>query len=180
MGDGARIGPFNVFRDVRSLRLGASATISQWNWISAAAALVEAGAPGSFAMGKHSAVTSRHYLDVSGGVSIGEFTTVAGVRSTFITHGIRWTVSEQSVKGIEIGDYCLISSNVSVTPGTVVENKVVVGMGATISGQLQSNSLYVQPRAALQRTDLVGSYFSRRRGFVDPAPTRERDVRSVN
>lgn len=52
---------------------------------------------------------------------------------------------------LEVGDYCLISSNVHVPPGTVVGNSVVVGMGATIAGKLLEPGLYVQPERRWSR-----------------------------
>ena len=42
-------------------------------------------------MGRHAALTSRHYVDCSNRVDIGEFTTVAGARSQILTHAIDFT-----------------------------------------------------------------------------------------
>lgn len=162
----SRIGAFNIIRGLVHLELHAGARIGQWNWITAAAALVRAGAPASLILAENSAVTSRHYIDASGGVSIGRFTTVAGVRSTFITHGINWRLSAQSYRSITIGEYCLISSNVNVAPGAQIADQVVIGMGATVSGILSEAGLYVAPRASLVKPALEGHYFSRDAGFI--------------
>lgn len=165
-GSNVRIGPGNVFRDLEYLELGESARIGQWNWISAATPLVVAGAPGSLKLGQHSAITSRHYLDASGGISIGRYTTVAGVRSTFVTHGIDWRTAEQTYKGIKIGDYCLLSSNLNVPPGARVSDCIVVGMGATIpSRELESGHLLIQPRATAV-AETTGEYFGRDSGYI--------------
>jgi UDP-3-O-[3-hydroxymyristoyl] glucosamine N-acyltransferase len=165
----ASIGPFNVFRDLESVHMDEFAVIGQWNWVSAAAPLVAAGGSGSLSLGQHSALTSRHYVDASGGISIGSFSTVAGVRSTFITHGIDWKTSEQTTRGIEIGEYCLVSSNTSIAPGTRLADRCVTGMGATLAGELtESESLYVAPRAGMVKTQLSGEYFRRSEGFVSP------------
>jgi acetyltransferase-like isoleucine patch superfamily enzyme len=170
----ASVGPGNVFRDLRALDLGPDSVIGQWNWVSAATPLVEAGGTGTLTVGKHSALTSRHYIDASGGVSIGDFTTVAGVRSTFITHGIDWRTSEQRTRSINIGSYCLIGSNAAVVPGTVVGDKVVTGMGLTLGGHISvENALYVGSRAKLFRANESGSYFTRKTGFVAPAVRRD-------
>jgi acetyltransferase-like isoleucine patch superfamily enzyme len=170
LGKRAVIGPGNVFRDLRLLSVGPDSVIGQWNWVSAAAPLVEAGGAGSLEIGTHSALTSRHYVDASGGVQIGDFTTVAGVRSTFITHGIDWMASEQRTRPITIGSYCLIGSNSAIVPGTIVVDNVVTGMGATLGGNVSSrNSLYVGERAKLLRTGQHGQYFTRPFGFVSPA-----------
>lgn len=166
IGDGAYIGSLNVIRDLAALELGEYATIGHWNWVSASRWLGEGGAACLLHLGAHSAITSRHYIDCSGGIRVGTHTTIAGVRSTFITHGISWKSSAQTFSPIEIGDYCLISSNVQVSPGAVVGSRVVVGMGATLAGRLLGPGLYVQPRATLVKSDLDGEYFHREQGVV--------------
>jgi UDP-3-O-[3-hydroxymyristoyl] glucosamine N-acyltransferase len=172
IGSTAYVGSFSVIRDLAVLTLGDHAIVGHWNWVSASKVLGQAGAPRQLNLGAHSAITSRHYIDCSGGIRIGTHTTIAGVRSTFVTHGISWKSSSQTFSDIEIGDYCLISSNVHVAPGTVVGNRVVVGMGATIAGKLLDPGLYVQPRAALVKSELAGEYFERELGHVERVETR--------
>ena len=166
IGDGAGIGAFNVVKDLAALTLQEYAVIGHWNWVTAARSLREAGAPCVFHLGAHSAITSRHYIDCSGGIRVGTHTTIAGVRSTLVTHGISWRSSAQTFSSIEIGDYCLISSNVQVSPGTVVGSRIVVGMGATIAGRVVDPGLYIQSRATLVKSDLDGDYFRRAQGHV--------------
>jgi acetyltransferase-like isoleucine patch superfamily enzyme len=166
IGDGARIGTFNVLRDLAVLTLAEHTMVGQWNWLTAARRLREAGAPCVFHLGAHSAITSRHYFACSGGVRIGIYTSIGGVRSTFITHQISWKSSDQTFRPIEIGDYCLITSNVQVAPGSIVGNRIVVGMGATIAGRLSDPGLYIQSRATLVKSDLDGEYFRRKEGHI--------------
>ncbi|WP_396653915.1 acyltransferase [Microbacterium sp. ARD31] len=176
IGENARIGIGNVFRDLRDLRLSHDSRIGQWNWISAATPLVRAGGAGDLLLEQHSALTSRHYLDCSGGIQIGSHATVAGVRSTFVTHGLQWTTSMQSFRGIKIGAYSLISSNCSLTPGTRIGRGVVIGMGATVAGNLSEPGLYLSNRANLVKSPLEGEYFTRTVGYIrDIAPPRSTD-----
>jgi acetyltransferase-like isoleucine patch superfamily enzyme len=167
IGDGAHIGPFNIFRGLAKFELGDGVRIGQWNWISASLHMRMFGGPGRFELGSQSALTSRHYIDCTGGIKVGAFTTIAGERSTFLTHGISWVSSDQTFRPIEIGDFCLLSSNVQVAPGAVVGDRVVIGMGATVAGELLTPGLYVQPRATLVKRDLPGQYFEREHGHVD-------------
>ncbi|KAA0098112.1 hypothetical protein CIW49_15775 [Mycolicibacterium sp. P1-18] len=167
LGDGAFVGPFNVMRELASLTLDEHARIGQWNWITASRPMREAGGAGRLHLGAHSSITARHYVDCTGGIRIGTHTTVAGIRSTLFTHGISWKSSTQTSNAIDVGSYCLISSNVTVAPGSVIGDRIVVGMGATVAGQLSEPGLYMQPRATLVKTDLAGSYFDRERGFVE-------------
>lgn len=171
IGSGAYIGSFNVFRDLAALTLGEYAEICHWNWVTASRRLGEAGAPCRLHVGTHSNITARHYIDCSGGIRIGTHTAIAGERSTFLTHGISWKTNTHRFNSIEIGDYCLISSNVQIAPGTVIGSRVVVGMGATIAGKLLESGLYVQSRAVLVKSDLDGEYFRRGRGYVDEVET---------
>lgn len=172
LGAHSRIGPFNVIRDLSELRLGDYAVLGQWNWVSAATPLVRDPTQGQLRVGDHSAVTSRHYLDCSGSIDIGAFSTVAGVRSTFITHGINWSASEQRVRPIKIGSYCLISSNCCFTPGSEVPDATVIGMGATVGyDPTPTPGLWVQPRASWTR-DVEGNYFTRQIGFVNPGDSK--------
>jgi NDP-sugar pyrophosphorylase family protein len=166
IGDGAILGAFNVIRDLAALTLGEHAIIGHWNWVSACRKLAEAGAACLLHLGAHSAITTRHYIDCSGGIRIGTHTTIAGVRSTLLTHGISWRSSAQTFSPINIGDYCLVSSNVQVSPGTVVGSRIVVGMGATIAGRLLDPGLYIQSRATLVKSDLGGEYFRRDEGPI--------------
>jgi acetyltransferase-like isoleucine patch superfamily enzyme len=171
IGDGVRIGPCLVSK-IGHVYIGVGAGIGHWNWVTASRPLREAGGAGLLHLGPHSAITSRHYIDCSGGIRVGTHTTIAGERSTLLTHGISWKSSAQTFSPIEIGDYCLISSNVKVAPGAIVGNRIVVGMGATIAGRLLDPGLYVQPRATLVKSDLDGEYFRREEGHIGTIQAR--------
>lgn len=166
LGAGARVGPFNVFRDLRRLEMGESSVLGQWNWISAARPLLVEKSQGCFVLGRESALTSRHYVDASGGITVGELTTIAGVRSTFITHGIDWKSSEQTTRPIRIGSHCLISSNVAVPPGASIPDRSLIGMGSTTTGGTQQGMMWIAERAQPVKK-VSGAYFQRRRGFVN-------------
>ena len=172
IGDNAIVGPFNVFRNLVRLEVGESAQIGQWNWITGARLILDAGAPGVFHLGLQTAFTSRHYVDCTGGVYVGAYSSIGGERSTFISHSAAWSTAEQTWRPIEIGEYCLLSSNIQVTPGTVIGDRIIVGMGATLAGHMTEPGLYVQPRAELVKRDLEGSYFSRTVGAVTTVRAR--------
>lgn len=167
----ASIGSFNVFRDLYRLELGAGASVAQWNWASAARlALVGRWKnEGSLILGDHSAITSRHYLDGTGGVFVGPFATVAGVRSTFITHGIDPAAGRQSTRPIEIGAYSLVSSNTKVVPGAAVPARSLVAMGAVVTrGLTEECTLYAgTPARPVKRLRPDSKYFTRTRGPVE-------------
>jgi hypothetical protein len=68
MGPWSRIGHFNVVKGMR-VDLGERATVGDFNWISGLAIgnarhfAEEAGRDPAFVMGRHAALTSRHYID---------------------------------------------------------------------------------------------------------------------
>ena len=79
--ENAILGALSVFRDLECLHLESNAKIGQLNWISASKLLAGLGAPSKLIMSRDSVITNRHYLDVSGGVTIGEASAITGVRS---------------------------------------------------------------------------------------------------
>lgn len=172
MGPRARIGNLTALRGLRSLRLDADSSIGNLNFISAAQILRLSDHSGTLRLGEGAALTNRHYLDASGGIMIGRFSTVAGVRSTFITHGIDWKSSRQRVAPIQIGEYCIVGSNVCLTPGTMVPSRCVVGMGSTVQARGREDAvleqqLVVQPRA-MPTKYIDGRYFVRESPSVEP------------
>jgi acetyltransferase-like isoleucine patch superfamily enzyme len=178
LGHGARIGHFNVIRQIEAVDIGADAIIGQWNWITASPELISRNG-GYLIVGRDSAITSRHYIDCSGGVRIGDHTTIAGVRSVVLSHQIDVDQNIQSVDPVEIGSYVLLSSNVCVTPGSRIPSSCVIAMGAVVVGKLDSEgALYAGVPATLKRRGLEnGAYFARTEGVVRPAsrPTEKVD-----
>lgn len=171
------IGVGTVVRDLERLDLAEGALLGQFNWISASRMLVDAGGAGELRLARQAAITSRHYIDASGGVRIGNHSTVAGVRSTFMTHGIDWRDNTQRTKGIAIGRYCLIGSNCSITPGTALGDESVVGMGASLAGVLPGGALILSSRAVSVRGSLQGRFFQRQKGWTGtPGQPEQRSI----
>ncbi|MCF8274255.1 MAG: acyltransferase [Flavobacteriaceae bacterium] len=118
---------------------------------------------------EHSAITSRHFLDCNGGIYIGKYTTVAGIRSTFLTHSIDIYKNRQDIKPITIGDYCFIGTGCNLLGGSCLPDYSVLGAGAVLSKVYsESNFLYggvpARPLKDLKGYDVA--YFNRHNGFV--------------
>src|SRR5260370_1390163 len=121
LGGKARVGHFNVVRNLLYFETGENSIIEQWNWITASRVffnVADSAHRGRFVMGNNTSIGSRYYIDCAGGMEIGCFTTLAGVRGTIFTHQISVEYCAQTVSLIRIGSYCLISSNVCITPGS--------------------------------------------------------------
>jgi len=167
LGANSAIGHFTVIRHLPELHLGDHATIGQWNWITCGEFFTsgESEVPPPAQQGlfidRHAALTSRHYVDCAGGVFIGAFTTVAGVRSTIMTHQINME-GRQVCAPVRIGDFCYIGSDVKFVPGATVPDRSVVGMGAVVAGELPDcEGLYVGVPARFVRTIEQSEYFTR-------------------
>jgi acetyltransferase-like isoleucine patch superfamily enzyme len=120
-------------------------------------------------LGEHSAITSRHFIDCNGGVYIGKYSTIAGIRSIFMSHSIDIYNNRQDAECIVIGDFCFIGSNVTVLKGVKIASNVVLAAGSVVSASLDKPfSLYggVPSRWIKDLPLEKVKYFQRKIGFV--------------
>ena len=181
MGPGSRIGHFTVFRGLRRTRLGAGARVGNFNWITAATVFrsqaTETSEHGCFTLGRESAISGRHYIDCSGGVIVGEYSSLGGVGSSILSHQVNFSEGIQTAETTRIGDRCFVSSNVCVVAGASIPSRSIVAMGAVVVGRLEhSGSLYGGVPARELRTNVdTGRWFRRTRGFVGLTNTDQED-----
>ena len=165
--DEAVLSSGSVYRNLRNVRVGRRSSIGRWNTLSSAEGF-DAISPKAacLTIGHESAITNRHYIDCSGGVLIGDFSTIAGVRSTFLSHSIDLQEGRQGVACISIGDYTFVASNCSVMAGATLPAKSVLAMGAVLRpGSHREGMMYGGvPARPLQ--DIQGAYFLRSVGRV--------------
>ena len=170
LGPGARLSAFSVFRDLELLVVADNSAIGHWNYVTAARELrtpILDSTPGAKAatleLESSAVITSRHYIDCSGGVSLGPFSVMAGVRSTVISHQIDVFRSEQTISPVRIGRHCLIGSNVAIVPGTSIPEASYIAMGSVVTGELSSSgTLYAGVPARSVRHVGNASFFQRR------------------
>jgi acetyltransferase-like isoleucine patch superfamily enzyme len=140
--DACKIGPFNLFAGPIEIHIHRGASIGNRNefvcgyWV-----LREEYKQAQYAhrleLCEDTLITSRHYFDLSGSLTLGERSWIAGIDSQFWTHGIGVTDRD-----IQIGSDCYIGSAVRFSPGASVGDRVVVAMGSVVSGKmLESNTL---------------------------------------
>lgn len=172
-GDDSSIGALNVLRNVR-VTLASRAVVGQLNWISAAPFLVNvspSATRGQLVMHESAALMNRHYLDASGGIVLGQFAIVAGVRSTFMTHGISLEDNVLDTQEIVVGEYAMVGSNCNMVLGAVVPDFSVVAMGSTVvRGQTETYGFYAGTPAKFKSSVGNGRFFSRNVGEVLPRP----------
>lgn len=175
MGHGTRIDHFTVAIHLDTIELGDHSLIGRSNWIT--------GHPGDsrrhfthqrdrrpqLIMGRHSAITKRHYLDCTHEIRIGNFTIIAGNRSEFLTHSIDVLAGRQDSHPIAIGDYCFVGTHCVILGGAQLPSQSVLAAGAVLTKSFQDPfSVYGGvPARFVKSLPADARYFHRTAGFID-------------
>lgn len=166
---GTKIGSFNIFRNIKLVSLGKNSTVGSWNWISAAPAFAHTVSDaGILSIGKESALTSRHYIDCSGGIKIGAYATVGGHRSTILTHGIDFELNRQTADSVRIEDWTFVSTGCTLLKGSVLPDRSVLAAGAVLTESRTEPAPGLWGGVPARRiADVSGAYFTRTTGYVN-------------
>jgi acetyltransferase-like isoleucine patch superfamily enzyme len=169
----ATIGHLTVSRGLERLCLDEYAIVGRLNWIagypkSGLAYRHDSERRSELLVGRHAAITNRHLLDCTNAIYVGEFATVAGFRSQFLTHSIDLSVSRQDSKPIYIGKYSFTGTGCIVLGGSVLPDHCVLGAAALLNKQFtRPYTLYCgTPAKAVKSLPVDHQYFNRERGFV--------------
>jgi len=164
VGMGTTIRRFNVFRDT-SIKLDQQVIIGSFNWFSSAKSIsLLPNYKGTIEMGRSCVINSRNYFDCSGGIYFGEFSDLAGVRSTFISHYVDTKINSQVCKAITIGDRTMLSSNIYVAPGANVGSKSLVAMGTVLIGTDYPSESLIAGVPGKFKSKREGTWFERSTG----------------
>lgn len=174
LGEHARIGHLNFSKGLDLIALDAHATIGNLNWITAhptSGGIHFAHVPdrrAALILGEHAAITSQHFFDCASPITIGKFSTIAGLRSQFFTHSIDLMHGRQDTKPVEIGSYCLVATGVVVLPGgRLPDHSVTSAMSLLNKQHTQPYYLYGGvPAVPVKPLSTDAAYFARTRGFV--------------
>lgn len=121
------------------------------------------------AIGNHSAVTARHFIDCTAGVFIGDFTTFAGIRSQILTHSIDLKKNRQDAASVVIGDYCFVGTGCTVLKGSKLPDFSVLGAASLLNKNFEEQKcLYggVPAKRIISLDIDEDLYFSRKEGYV--------------
>ncbi len=175
LGEDASLGSLNVVRFIDFLIVHDHSDIGSLNWITGFPTTGGTPFPEvkdrqcGLELGPHSSIISRHFIDCTGGVTVGAFSTIAGLRSQILTHSIDIYSSHQTCQPITIGDYCFVGTGSILLPGSALPNYSILGAGSVLTKkQTQELALYAGSPAALKK-DLSQSevkYFTRTVGRV--------------
>lgn len=176
--DNARIGHFNFVKPIDCLQLNENSKIGSRNWITGFSVKdVNVIKKSHFShvkdrqcvliLGKESSVTSRHYFDCNGGIYIGNYCTIAGFETAFLTHSIDLKNNRQDALPIVIGDYTFIGARCTILKGTKLPDYSVLGACSLLNKQYENNyGLYAGTPARYIKSLEGYQYFSRKQGFV--------------
>lgn len=174
MAEGSRIGHFNVFKGVDRVALEPFSAIGRMNLFTAVPTantrhfrhLAERRT--EFILGRHARVTMRHLFDCNESITVGEFTTIAGYHSQFLTHSIDVVACRQDAHPVSIGRYCFIGTRCLMLGGSVVPDYSVVAAGAVVRTAFsESHSLYAGVPATLRKKMPADTkYWTRTDGWI--------------
>jgi acetyltransferase-like isoleucine patch superfamily enzyme len=172
----ARIGHFTFCRPIDRLVLGAHAILGSLNWITGFNTKdahphfsTDQGRRSELLLGAHSAVTSRHLIDCTASVRLGDFSTFAGYRSQILTHAIDIAASRQTSAPISIGKYCFIGTGSILLKGCSIPDYSVLAAGSVVAAELkESYALYGGvPARLIKSLPATTGYFVRQIGAVE-------------
>jgi acetyltransferase-like isoleucine patch superfamily enzyme len=169
----ARIGHFNVVRNLDLLHLHADSQMGQFNSVSGCRRdspyfRHQTDRNSELIVGRHASITSEHRIDCSNRVVIGAFTVIAGYRSQFLTHSVDLWRSRQESSPVRIGDYCFVGTGCTVLGGAELPSYSVLAAKALLKDRFHEQwSLYGGvPATKLRAIDKRSAFFSRTEGHV--------------
>ena len=175
MGEKSRIHNLVICKPIDYLEMGEDSGIATMTFITG----IKSGGK-SFAhlpnrkceliLGAHAGITSRHFVDCNGGVYIGDFTTVAGIRTQILTHSIDVYNNRQDAKPVKIGRYCFCGTGCILLPGSELPDYSVLGGGAVLTKKFDRvGCLYAGvPAKFVKELDVENiPYFHRIKHVVD-------------
>jgi acetyltransferase-like isoleucine patch superfamily enzyme len=131
IGAHTQVGILNVFRGGTRVRLGAYVSVLRLNVCNAIldGDFLEPVEP-VLELGPGVTVTSGHWLDFSGNITVGAHSIIGGRNSSL------WTHNRQRTRAIAVGDHCYLGSEVRLAPGAEVPPLCIVALGSVLVGRL--------------------------------------------
>jgi acetyltransferase-like isoleucine patch superfamily enzyme len=152
IGDGTRIGWFNVFyrvdqvvigrevsigvlncfRGGRSIRIGDYCSILRMNTMNAIidGDFITPTEP-TLEIGAGAVVTTGHWLDFSAGIQMGDHVIIGGRNSSL------WTHNRQLGKPISVASHTYLGSEVRLAPGAEIAPFCAVALGSVLTGRME-------------------------------------------
>lgn len=175
MADGATIGSLNVAINLDSIVIGKNSSIARNNWITGYPSKTgsvhfshDKNRKSELIIGNEVGITKNHHIDCTNSIKIGDFVTIAGYGSQFLTHSIDIYKGRQDSHPIVIGKYCFVSTGVKVLGGSQLPAYSVLAAGAVLTKNFNDEwTIYGGvPAKEIKHIPTDAIYFSRKKGFT--------------
>jgi acetyltransferase-like isoleucine patch superfamily enzyme len=149
IGDHTRIGVLNVIRGGKEVQIGRYCDILRLNEINS---IPEPDAVNEtdprFILGSGSVIAASHKIDFTDKVEFGKCVILGGRNSSI------WTHNRQMTKGVSVGDYSYLGSEIRMTPGASIPSKCIVGIGAVITKAFENEYHLIAGVPAVETREL--------------------------
>lgn len=86
-------------------------------------------------------ITGRQYLDCNGGIYVGAFTVVAGLRTQILTHSIDVYRNRQHAASVRIGKYCFLGTSCVILPGAELPDYCILAAGSVLNKKYEETGM---------------------------------------
>ncbi|MBA6315447.1 acyltransferase [Cellulophaga baltica] len=175
MEKGSRINHFTVAINLDTIVLKENSSINRSNWITGFPQKSgskhfqhQLDRKSQLIVGKESSITKNHHLDCTNIIEIGNFTTIAGYSTQFLTHSVDIYKNIQDSSPIKIGDYCFVGTNCVILGGSTLPSFSVLGAKSLLNKSFTNeHMLYAGVSAKpIKSIDTAAKYFHRKSGFI--------------
>ena len=175
MDEKSKIHHFTVVIHLDLVKIGYDSSIGRSNWVTGMSTKTDSEyfkgqdtRKAELIMGKFSHFTKVHHIDCTNSIVLGDFVTIAGYQSQFLTHSINIYKNIQDSAPIHIGDYTFVGTNVVVLGGSSLPAYSVLGAKSLLNkAYTEEWKLYAGvPAKPVSDINKEAKYFYRKDGFV--------------
>ncbi|MET0861704.1 MAG: hypothetical protein ABW091_11840 [Microbacterium sp.] len=160
---GSRIGKWNLIKNMRSISIGTGGSIGRLNVISAHPVYVRlypAGA--SLTVGANAYITSRHQMDCSGSLTIGDFSALAGHDSRVLSHSVDVARDAQVAYPVVIGERSFVGTRCLLLGGARLPSRSVLAAGSVLARSREAGESGLWAGVpAKYKGEVSGAWFTR-------------------
>jgi len=175
IGENSWIGQFNFIYNLDLFDIKRESVVGRSNWITGypprgklAYYFHRPDRKSALLLGHGSAITNSHLFDCSDTIQIGDYSTLAGWGSQFLTHSIDLNENRQDCFPVVIGDYCFVGTDVVILGGSILPSYCVLA-AMSLLNKTQTEEYVIYGGVPAKEIGTVSSdmkYFSRKDGFV--------------
>lgn len=164
MADRSGINRWNLIKGMKRVRLSECATIGRNNMISANRAYARIAGGARLELGDHAYLTSRHSVDASGSLIIGDYSALAGFGTQVLTHSIDLSRDAQTAYPIVIGERSFIGAKCLLLGGSRLPARSVLAAGSVLTDAERTEQGLWAGVPARFKTAIEGRWFDREVG----------------